>query len=91
MGGGAVGGRAPLPPIAVSGANCATPIAGARNVVYPEPNEIPGRITGVTTGACRVTVFPIKSVPLTVTFASSDGAFAQPNTVQPPFSAKQSA
>jgi hypothetical protein len=69
--------------------------AGARNVVNPEPSESPGRITGlgsdVGAGACRVTVLPIKSVPLTVTFASSDGAFAQPNTVQPPFSAKQSA
>jgi hypothetical protein len=69
------------------------PNAGARNVVYPEPNENPGRITGfgVGTGAWRVTVFPIRSVPVTVTFASSDGAFAQPNTVHPPFSAKQSA
>jgi hypothetical protein len=57
--------------------------------VYPDPRENPGRTTGA--GACRVTTFPIKSVPLTVTFASSDGAFAQPNTVQPPFSAKQSA
>jgi hypothetical protein len=66
-------------------------IAGARNVVYPDAKDIPGRITGVTTGACRVTVFPIKSVPLTVTFASSEGAFAQPNTVHPPFSVKQSA
>jgi hypothetical protein len=63
--------------------------------VDPEPNESPGRISGlgsdVGADACRVTVLPIKSVPLTVTFASSDGAFAQPNTVQPPFSAKQSA
>jgi hypothetical protein len=67
---------------------------GARNVVYPEPSESPGRITGLGSdvgGACRVTVLPIKSVPLTVTFASSEGAFAQPNTVHPPFSAKQSA
>jgi hypothetical protein len=91
MGGGAVGGKAPLPPVAVSGAGCDTLIAGARNVVYPEPNEIPGRITGTSAGVCRVTVFPIKSVPLTVTFASSEGAFAHPNTVQPPFSTKQSA
>jgi hypothetical protein len=62
--------------------------------VNPEPSESPGRITGLgsdVAGAWRVTVLPIKSVPLTVTFASSAGAFAQPNTVQPPFSAKQSA
>jgi hypothetical protein len=63
--------------------------------VNPEPSESPAGITGlgsdVGAGARRVTVLPIKSVPLTVTFASSDGAFAQPNTVQPPFSAKQSA
>jgi hypothetical protein len=63
--------------------------------VNPEPSESPGRSTGlgsgVGNGACRVTMLPIKSVPLTVTFASSDGAFVQPNTVQPPFSAKQSA
>jgi hypothetical protein len=40
---------------------------------------------------CRVTTFPIMSVALTVTFASSDGALAHPKTVHPPFSAKQSA
>jgi len=40
---------------------------------------------------CRVTTFPIMSVAVTVTFASSAGAAEQPNTVQPPFSAKQSA
>jgi hypothetical protein len=57
--------------------------------VYPEPKENPGRTTGA--GACRVTVLPIKSVPLTVTLASSDGALAHPKTVHPPFSAKQSA
>jgi hypothetical protein len=91
MGGGAVGGRAPLPPVAVSGAGWDTLIAGARNVVYPEPNEIPGRITGTSAGACRVTTFPIMSVAVTVTLASSDGALAHPNTVHPPFSAKQSA
>jgi hypothetical protein len=64
-------------------------------VVNPEPSESPGWIAGlgsdIGAAACRVTVWPIKSVPLTVTFASSDGAFTQPNTVQPPFSAKQSA
>ena len=83
------GGGAASPPLgSTCGAGCSKFGAGARNVVYPEPREYPGRATGA--GVCLVTTFPIMSVAVTVTFASSDGALAQPNTVQPPFSAKQS-
>jgi hypothetical protein len=85
MGGGGGGACAPLPGCVAGGA---PPNDGARNVVYPEPSKNPGRAAGAgaSAGACRTTTFPIKSVPVTVTFASSEGAFAHPKTVHPPFS-----
>jgi hypothetical protein len=76
---------------ALGGAGTATgaSAAGARNVVNPAPSATLGRGAGAVT--CRVTTFPAISVAVTVTFASSGGASEQPKTVQPPFSAKQSA
>jgi len=65
------------------------PIAGARKVVKPAPSVAPGSAARAV--IWRVTTLPIISVAVTVTFASSAGACEHPNTVQPPFSAKQSA
>lgn len=83
-----------------AGAGVEGPGAGARKVVYPEPRDKPGRTVGrpgagATGGAstgftARLITLPCKSVPETVTLASSDGACEQPKTVQPPFSMKQS-